>query len=314
MLHGAPGAPATIDRRERRLQGWETLVVLSVFPLAATFSALVLLIEHLTLDIAIDAPIAIRAPLWVDLLLNVIFLLLELSAVFLVWYLMVRSGEGLTAINLGGRRWRTDLAFLLPVFFAVFLLPLWLGRGILAAAGLHAYAVIGPEFSARWADVALQCVHGAVSGVIEEVVVLGFLVRRLEQRGWPVAAIVVVDAGVRLSYHVYYGPGVIEVAPWAVVSVLVYLRIRRLLPFIICHAIYDVGLEIRAAYHVAYVALAVAAIIVGLGFTMLWARWVRADGGSGGGRAAATDVLGPRGRLRLMGQRPPSESLGRVSS
>lgn len=290
------------------------MVVLSVFPLAATFSALVLLIEHLTVGIAFDAPIAIRAPLWVDLLLNVVFLLLELSAAFLVWYLMVRSGEGLTAINLGGRRCRTDFAFLLPVFFTVFLLPLWLGRGILAWAGLHAYAVIGPELSARWADVVLQCVHGAVSGVIEEVVVLGFLVRRLEQRGWPVAAIVGVDAAVRLSYHVYYGPGVIEVAPWAVVSVLVYLRIRRLLPFIICHGIYDVGLEIRAAYHVPYVALAIGATILGLGFTVLWARWVPADACPGGGRAAETDALGPRGGLRLMGQRPPSEALGGVSS
>jgi hypothetical protein len=47
---------------------------------------------------------------------------------------------------------------------------------------------------------------------------------------------------VRVSYHIYYGPGVIWVAVWALASVLLYRAIRRLLPFMIVHACWDLGI------------------------------------------------------------------------
>src|SRR5215211_8784424 len=40
--------------------------------------------------------------------------------------------------------------------------------------------------------------------------------------------------------HAYYGPGLAWWALWAVASVLVYRRVRRLLPFILVHALWDV--------------------------------------------------------------------------
>ena len=47
---------------------------------------------------------------------------------------------------------------------------------------------------------------------------------------------------VRISYHLYYGWGVLPILAWALASVLVYRRYRRLWPFIVVHALWDLGL------------------------------------------------------------------------
>ena len=75
----------------------------------------------------------------------------------------------------------------------------------------------------------------------------------------------------------YYGAGVIPIVLWATTSVLIYLRIRRLWPFIICHAAYDIGLTFRNTYHEAYVIMAITAAVIALGFTIRWARWSPRD-------------------------------------
>jgi len=274
VRHGWPGAARTADRRERRLQGWETLVVLSIFPPSATFDAALLMAEHLaSSQPVVGSAVEPQIGLWLPLIFGILEALLPLSAVFLVWYLLARSGETFRSINLGERRWRTDLAFLLPVFLVVFVVPQWFGRGIMDWGGIHPFEVYGVPLPTEWAEVLSWCARGLQSGIVEEIVVLGYLVRRLEQRGWPWGWIVVADVAVRVSYHVYYGPGVVPIALWATVSVLVYLRIRRLLPFIVSHVAYDVGLEIRGAYHDLYLVLAIAGFVAGLAFTVLWARW-----------------------------------------
>jgi len=75
---------------------------------------------------------------------------------------------------------------------------------------------------------------------VEEIVVLGFLVRRLEQRGLRPAAVLVTAALVRISYH--YGWGALPILAWVLASVLVYRRYRRLGPFIAVHAFWDTAL------------------------------------------------------------------------
>lgn len=292
VLHGWPGASPTVDRRERRLQGWETLMVLSVFPLGATFDAVLLMAEHLaTGQPALGSRIEPNIGLWLPLILGILEAFLPLPAVFLVWYLLKRSGEGLKAINLGGGRLRTDLAFLLPLFLVVFVAPQWLGGGIMGWVDIHRFVIYGVPLPTEWAQVLSWGARGLQSGIVEELVVLGYLVRRLEQRGWPWGWVVVADVAVRVSYHVYYGPGVLPIALWATVSVLVYLRIRRLLPFILCHITYDVGLAIRTAYHDLYIVLAAAVFVLGLAFTARWSRWAPV--------ARPADALlttGPKGR------------------
>ena len=78
---------------------------------------------------------------------------------------------------------------------------------------------------------------------------------------------------VRVAYHLYYGWNVLPIAVWAFVSVLLYMRVRRLMPFIICHAVWDIGVSLRVFYPHAYTVLWVLGVVVAALMTLIWARW-----------------------------------------
>jgi hypothetical protein len=75
---------------------------------------------------------------------------------------------------------------------------------------------------------ASNLVYGAVrsfnAGIVEETVVLAFLVITLEQARRRSSEVL------RGSYHIYYGPGVIGILVWASLFVWLFLRTRSLLP------------------------------------------------------------------------------------
>ena len=48
-----------------------------------------------------------------------------------------------------------------------------------------------------------------------------------------------VGIAIRLSYHVYYGPGVIVFALWAAAAIWLFRRTRRITPLIIAHITWD---------------------------------------------------------------------------
>src|SRR5262249_27079 len=77
------------------------------------------------------------------------------------------------------------------------------------------------------------------AGVIEETVVLAFVVSALRQAGRPLAEVVIVAIALRMSYHDYYGPGVIGIAVWAAVFIWLYLRSGTIIPLIIVHFFWD---------------------------------------------------------------------------
>lgn len=113
------------------------------------------------------------------------------------------------------------------------------------------------------------------SGVGEEVFVVVAPVALL----WPLVArvarssatagraatgtLIVVMVAARLSYHLYYGAVVLVLGPWAVLTVLVYLRTRAVLPLMIFHVGYDALLAFSAVGVLATVAGAAAAGIAG---------------------------------------------------
>jgi hypothetical protein len=77
------------------------------------------------------------------------------------------------------------------------------------------------------------------AGIIEELVVVALFVTALEQARTPVWIIYVVGITIRLSYHIYYGPGVIMFVLWATAAIWLFRRTRRITPLIVVHAIYD---------------------------------------------------------------------------
>ncbi len=80
------------------------------------------------------------------------------------------------------------------------------------------------------------------AGVIEELVVLAFVVTTLRQAGRPLPEIVVVGLLLRCSYHDYYGFGVAGIAVWAAVFIWLFLRTGSILPMLVLHVLWDATL------------------------------------------------------------------------
>ena len=69
---------------------------------------------------------------------------------------------------------------------------------------------------------------------------LAFVVSTLRQAGRTLPEITIVAMLLRMSYHDYYGPGVIGIAVWAAVFIWLYLRTGSIVPLIIVHFFWDV--------------------------------------------------------------------------
>lgn len=205
-----------------------------------------------------------------SLTLSIAIVISEFAAAGLVVFLLIRNGEGMPSIGLAGHRFRKDLALVLPVWILVQVIPQQVGSSILVAAHIQRYSVMTSDVPIAFVAVAL--LKSLQAAVVEEIVVLGYLVRRLEQRGWPATAVVIVAVLVRVSYHLYYGPGVLPIVLWATATVLMYRRIRRLLPFIICHFAWDASIAINSASRPAAVAFNIVFFVAALVCTLLWSR------------------------------------------
>ena len=84
--------------------------------------------------------------------------------------------------------------------------------------------------------------QAARDGVLEEILVLGYLLRRLGQLGLSPAWAIAISAVVRGSYHLYQGfGGFLGNAVMGVIFAVLYLRWKRVTPFIIAHGLIDTG-------------------------------------------------------------------------
>jgi len=108
------------------------------------------------------------------------------------------------------------------------------------ALGITA-TVVPSALDAYWWTVPVLLLSAVKNAVLEEVVVVGYLVERLERLTWSVPVIIVVSAVLRGSYHLYQGFG-----PFAgnvvmgVVFAVFYLRTRRVMPLVVAHTVLDV--------------------------------------------------------------------------
>ncbi|MHB1508298.1 MAG: CPBP family intramembrane glutamic endopeptidase [Acidimicrobiales bacterium] len=265
-------AVVATSRKSRRRLVVELVIVLAVFPLPYAVSALQSLTAYLLgkgagsrIPVLFPGHAAAGFPF---VLLAVLF---PLSAAALVLYLISEPGGdgGPTAIGLGGRKLRADLALVLPVFLVCDLVPI-AGGGVL----LHALGIRGPSPATgalpAYYDVVYVAMAG-VAGVVEELVVLGYLVRRLEQIGLRPIWVVLIAVSVRGSYHLYYGWGVLPILLWATISVLMYRRFRRLGPFIIVHMLWDVGLFFVGPFLIGEILVLTPLSVV---FSAMWWRYI----------------------------------------
>lgn len=87
------------------------------------------------------------------------------------------------------------------------------------------------------------------AGVVEECVVLAFLVSTLRQARRPLPEIALVAVLLRCSYHDYYGLGVLGITVWALAFIWLYLRGGSILPLIVTHVLWDSNIYLGERWH-----------------------------------------------------------------
>jgi membrane protease YdiL (CAAX protease family) len=193
------GAPARPRRPPRRVLRDEVLLVLGL-SLAASAA-------YAVLDL-LSAPLrGVAAPLYanVGLVYQLLDLATSLVPVLLVLHFLGRSGESAASIGLDGRRPLNDTIWgvaLAAVVGAV-------GLGVYVAAvslGVNRSVVPVPPLG-QWWTIPVLLLGAARSALLEEVIVCGYLLRRLDQLGWSQRRALGASALLRGAYHLYQGYG-----------------------------------------------------------------------------------------------------------
>lgn len=185
----------------------------------------------------------LREEPWLDLLyqlLSIVFALVPVALVVLLLTLSAGSlGRALGDLGMDLGRPLRDLAHgvLLTAGIGIPGLVLYsLGR--LLGATLE---VVPAALGTHWWTVPVLILHALKNALVEEVIVVGYLVQRLEALGWSGRRIVVVSALLRGAYHTYQGvgPGLANLAMGLVFGQW-FRRTRRTMPLVIAHTLIDV--------------------------------------------------------------------------
>ena len=225
---------------------WEIFVVFAVSLGASGLYAFVSLIGSLTAPKALgqqqavlNGSLAPGRPL-LDLFLQLTNILIGFAPVVLVFYLMSRSGEGPSDLGLDTSQPGWDL------LKGVILAAVIGGSGLalyLAAFKLgFALNVVAESLPAVWWRIPVLVLSAAHNGILEEIVVLGYLLNRLDQLGMRPSRAIALSAVLRGSYHLYQGfGGFIGNAIMGVIFGILYKRWGRVTPMIIAHTLIDTG-------------------------------------------------------------------------
>ncbi len=233
----------------RRLR-WEILVVLGISLGQSAVYSILSIIEKLTREVPLaqqrTTMNSSRTPdrPWLDLAYQVAGVVFPLMPVVLVLFLLWsvhRPGEGpFRVMGFDLRRpWR-DLAVGFGLFAAI------------GVAGLAFYllarelgintSVVAANLAAAWWTIPILVLRAIMNGVLEEVVMVGYLFTRWQQLGRSMWTIVVISALVRATYHLYQGfGGFLGNFVMGLLFGWWYLRTKRVMPLVVTHSLLDIA-------------------------------------------------------------------------
>ena len=228
-------------RKTLRAELW---IVLWLSIAAAGLRSLLSLIDSLTRGVKLSSQsttlittyIADRP--WLDIMFQATRIALALIPVLLVFHLLRRGGERLSAIGLDLSDWKRDLlrgAGLAAVVggtgLVFYLIAFHLGMNVRIAAVTTKDA---------WWTIFLLLASAAFNAILEEVIVLAYFIHRTEQLGWKSWQSVGGSALLRGAYHLYQGfGGFIGNIAMGLIFGTLYKRWGRVMPFLIAHFIID---------------------------------------------------------------------------
>ncbi|CAL9392726.1 hypothetical protein SUDANB176_01297 [Streptomyces sp. enrichment culture] len=250
QAEAGPAADSCPERPERRLSRTtlrsETLLVLALSLGASGVSALISFLGSVTEPgglkdqaATLNASAAPGRP-WLDLAWQLFGITTALVPVALVAHLLLREGAGLRTLGLDRARPWSDLGRGAAIAAVIG------SSGIafyLAARGLGFNLTVVPEALPEvWWKYPVLILSAMQNSILEEVIVVGYLLRRLDQLGWSPGASLAASSVLRGSYHLYQGiGGFIGNMVMGVVFVYLYRRWGRVGPLVVAHTLLDIG-------------------------------------------------------------------------
>jgi len=238
-----PDDSPELSRRDRVLLRWEIFAVFAVSLGASGVSAFVSLIGSLTAhhslasqSVTLNGSQAPGRPL-LDLFLQLVSLASGVAPVVLAFYLLARANDT-KSIGVDLTQPRRDV--LRGAGLAAFIGGCGLGLYFIAYKSGIALNVVAENEPAVWGRYPILLLSAFQNGLLEEVLVTGYLLTRLRRLGVNPWAAVAISATLRGSYHLYQGfGGFIGNAIMGVIFGTLFLRWRRATPMIIAHTLID---------------------------------------------------------------------------
>ena len=227
-----------------RLIRWEIVAVFAVSLGASGLYAFVSLIGSLTAhktlgkqQAVLNGTLAPGRPL-LDLFLQVTDIAIGAAPVLLVFYLLARSGQRPSSIGCDFTQPARDLARGAGVAAVVG----GCGLGLYIAAYKLGFSlnIVAESLPDVWWRIPVLLLSAFQNGLLEETVVLGYLLTRLDQLGMRRERAVALSAVLRGSYHLYQGfGGFLGNAVMGVIFGTLFYRWRRNAPMIVAHTLID---------------------------------------------------------------------------
>jgi len=225
---------------------WVELIIVFMITLGTSgLSSLVSLIDSLLAPVPLASQtVAIVVPQaqasFLDLIRQLISIVRGLAWGGLGLYLLWRSGVNLRdRLGLDLRRPWSDLGtgVVLTAIIGIPGIALYLSA---VAIGIN-LTVAPSTLNDVWWRLPVLILAAIENGFLEEVLVVGYLVTRLEQLKLPGWAAITSSAVLRGSYHLYQGfGGFLGNAVMGVVFAWWFRRTRRLWPLVIAHSLLDI--------------------------------------------------------------------------
>jgi membrane protease YdiL (CAAX protease family) len=220
--------------------------VLAVFAVSLGASGVYALLDLISALLATGSLTSQRASLivsrapqhWLDLLLQLAAIGFGVAPSLLAVHLLGRTDRGAATIGLDVTRPTRDAG--IGAGLAAVIGGCGLGLYLAAHALGAAVTLDVVDLPAVWWRIPVEVLSALHDGVLEEILVVGYLLHRLRQLGWSDNRALACSALVRGSYHLYQGfGGFLGNAVMGLIFGRIYQRWGRVTPLLIAHFLID---------------------------------------------------------------------------
>lgn len=240
-----PAYDVPVTPLRRRALVHETVLVLLLSLGASAIYSVLSIVRSLSTQVALNKQTTTMnrsraSASWLDLVYQLVGVGLAIVPVLLVIHLLNREMSSATTwLGLDGRRKGPDLA-LGAALAAVIGIPGLLLYLAARAFGLNT-TLAASGLGEHWWAIPVLVLAALQNGLLEEVIMIGYLFTRWTQAGWSWIQVLVVSALIRGTYHLYQGfGGFVGNVVMGLVFGLVYRRTKRVMPLVIAHTILDI--------------------------------------------------------------------------